>query len=378
MNWLEYLELTYPNHLLPFDLRGVNQLLKMQMKAQAVAYDSVVETSLIQLRGLLDRAGFYCAPGAMGKAVVSPSSLPNSAFEDDFDDSGFENLLSSEKPLVKRTYSDNPELIDQYQSQHDRHSPAYSELFRVNQQLVRKIAGHYSRTIKRTSLEIDDLVGYGNEGLIKAIEKFDPALGFAFSTYATWWIRQSITRCIMDEGWTVRLPVHLGEKLNKLRKIENQQLQTLHHLDISSLCQQLEVTTTEYYQLHQWEYQYRGAVSLNQLIASGDGDDTEIEELVNQDLSGQLLPPVDPQIQVLNLDVIQRTDQLIDKVLSSREAMVIRERFGMNADQSPKTLEEVGHMYGVTRERIRQIEARALKKLQNHIENRKEEYQIED
>ena len=111
MNWLEYLELTYPNHLLPFDLRGVNQLLKMQMKAQAVAYDSVVETSLIQLRGLLDRAGFYCAPGAMGKAVVSPSSLPNSAFEDDFDDSGFENLLSSEKPLVKRTYSDNPELM---------------------------------------------------------------------------------------------------------------------------------------------------------------------------------------------------------------------------------------------------------------------------
>lgn len=378
MSWLSFLQSRYPSHELPFDLDEVIRVLKNQMKAGIIDKDGIVDYSRISLHAVLSRAGFHCQAHPTNKVgigvqqtnpVVENKAIPDAAFEDDFDEFDFEETLKKDKIHVGHTFEDNLELLSKYQKNHDRSSIAYADIFKVNQRLVMKIATRYWAISAQTCLTLDDLIGYGNEGLIKAIEKFDLNSGNAFSTYATLWIKQVILRRVADEAWTIRIPVHVQEKLNKLGSIESRQMRELGHLDMDAICREMEISELQYQQYHQWLYQFRSEVSLNKLVSAESGEgNTELGDLLAEDLSGGLSMPDNPEINALNRDTVMRLNKLINEVLTDREMLVIRMRFGLDEGTSQMTLEQVGQQFGVTRERIRQIENKAINKLKIHIE----------
>ncbi len=260
------------------------------------------------------------------------------------------------------TYNDNQDLLEKVKSSED--NLALELLITANLKLVKKIAKKYMGIGHK--LDFDDLVNTGVIGMIKAIDRFDLSLGYSFSTYATFWIRQSITRYINDNGYTVRLPVHLHETINKLRNYERDSLRTLGHINIEFVSTSLDITIEKYYVLKNIEYSFLNISSLN-ITVSDENDDTDLVDLVipsmDMDFNINLLELKNPIDQVIENDIYNTLLDLIDE-LPKRQAEIIKKRMGFE-DGEPKTLEEIGKDYSVTRERIRQIEGRAISKLRS-------------
>jgi RNA polymerase primary sigma factor len=253
------------------------------------------------------------------------------------------------------------ELAKKYKDNNDLN--AKDTLINHNLRLVVSIAKHYIPS----KVPLLDLIQMGNIGLIQAVEKFNPDLNFKFSTYATWWIRQSIGRSIMNESRLIRLPVQTNEQGYKIKKAKDELSNKLRRKPtVKELCdyineKQLYVSSIKHIDeqdimIYNSFYDVSAIASLSTPIANNDGDeDTCIEEFVSSEYPS-------PEELFENSSIHDLIEEILDKILNEKEAEIIRCRFGFN-DGRAETLQEIGQKYNLTRERIRQIESTALRKL---------------
>lgn len=224
---------------------------------------------------------------------------------------------------------------------------AKNKLIESNLRLVVSIAKRYVGK----GISFLDLIQEGNIGLIKALDKFDPSMGFKFSTYSTWWIRQNITRAIADQARTIRIPVHMTENLNKCKKISRLLTQELgREPTVEELSERVGLPVEKVKEILK---SGQDPISLDTPV--GEEEDTHISDFIEDDSSPT------PDQAVSNTMLKEQLEKALH-TLTPREEMVIKLRFGF-VDGRPRTLEEVGSAFNITRERIRQIESRALRKL---------------
>jgi RNA polymerase primary sigma factor len=251
--------------------------------------------------------------------------------------------------LAHLNNQEDAQLIGSLEKVVDEAQRAREQIIKANTRLVVSIAKKY---VGR-GVPFLDLIQEGNLGLMKAVDRFEYRRGFRFSTYATWWIRQSISRCVADQGRTIRLPVHISDRIRQMYRISHEFEQiagcppTLEQL-ASEMCLEEEKV--------RWMLQVsRIPLSLESPV--GDEDDSELGMFVEDDIS-----PSPSQLVYQKL-LRERVDEVL-ATLSPREARILRLRFGLD-DDHPNTLEEVGAKFGLTRERIRQIEGKALRRLRH-------------
>lgn len=282
-------------------------------------------------------------------------SLNNSQFVDDISDDSVRLYLREIGKIPLLNAEEELELANRVVAGDKK---AKDKMAEANMRLVVSIAKRYSGR----GLDFLDLIQEGNTGLLRAVEKFDPDKGFKFSTYATWWIRQAITRAIADQARTIRIPVHMVETINKLLRTERRLTQELNREPTNEeLAKELEMD------IEKVEYVKKIKQDITSLDAGvgrdGEDEDSTLGEFI-EDEDGKT--PQEAAAEQLLKEQVQE----VLASLSDREQKIIRMRFGLDNGKS-HTLEEVGQEFAVTRERIRQIEAKALAKLRKHKDAKK-------
>lgn len=294
---------------------------------------------------------------------ITEEDLLNSSFVDDISDDSVRMYLREIGRIPLLSIEEEMELA-QKALEGDRR--AKDKMAEANMRLVVSIAKRYSGR----GLDLLDLIQEGNTGLLKAVEKFDPEKGFKFSTYATWWIRQAITRAIADQARTIRIPVHMVETINKLMRVTRRLTQDLNREPTNEeIAKELDIEPEKV------EYIQKIKQDITSLDAGigRDGDDGEESTL------GDFIEDEDTKSPEESTTIQMLKDQVGEILgsLSDRERKIIEMRFGLNGTKS-HTLEEVGLEFAVTRERIRQIEAKALLKLRKHKDSKKLHEYLED
>lgn len=260
------------------------------------------------------------------------------------------------KDIGKVPLLTSEEEIDLAKRMLDGDEYAKAKLSEANLRLVVSIAKRYAG---RTSMQFLDLIQEGNIGLLKAVEKFDHTKGFRFSTYATWWIRQSITRAMADQARTIRIPVHMVETIHKLTRVKRQLLQELGRDPTQEeIAKAMDVSEDKVAEIQKIAQE---PISIETPV--GEEEDSKMADFIEDE-------SVKSPVEVATQNLLREQLLGVIETLTPREQKVIRLRYGLD-DSHPRTLEEVGKEFNVTRERIRQIEAKALKKLRNPNRSKK-------
>ena len=287
---------------------------------------------------------------------ITEEDLLSGTYTDDITDDSVRMYLREIGKIPLLSLEKETELAEKAM-QGDRR--AKDKMAEANMRLVVSIAKRYSGR----GLELLDLIQEGNTGLLRAVDKFDPSKGFKFSTYATWWIRQAITRAIADQARTIRIPVHMVETINKLMRTQRRLTQELNREPTNQeLAKEMDMDVEKI------EYIQKIKQDITSLDAGIGRDGEEGEESTLGDFiedEDTASPEESATVQLLKEQVRE-----ILSTLSDRERKILEMRFGLNGTKS-HTLEEVGLEFAVTRERIRQIEAKALMKLKKHKDSKK-------
>ncbi|MFP4035560.1 MAG: sigma-70 family RNA polymerase sigma factor [Desulfovermiculus sp.] len=265
-----------------------------------------------------------------------------------------EETLNRLEASCAQPVQDVQEVLWRMQKAQHLMNKAKQELIQANLRMVVSIAKKYSQK----GLQFLDLIQEGNVGLMKAVDKFEYQRGYKFSTYATWWIRQSISRALVDQSRTIRIPVHTMEAINKLSRVSQGLLQRLgREPRLDELADAMQLSETKVKELRRIA---RKPVSLDTPV--GEDNDTSLGSLIED-------PTVPAPMQEVEYLKLQHLIQEVISELPAREEIILKKRYGLGDEQSEHTLEEVGRLFNVSRERIRQVEAKALRKIKKNSRN---------